>query len=132
MKMKRLFMWAVIKLYKQGSIVFYDRRLSPPSNFVPVSSPMFSSPHHSSAKCVIPEEDSYLSDPSTYEEDEAHVPVNLLTASVREIMHRMGIKGKTPKVKAEHITRLLQMSDHHWKHISLQAIEQAMQSVVLD
>jgi hypothetical protein len=133
-RMKRLFMWAVIKLYEQGSIVLYDRPLSPPSDFVPVSRPMFSSPHPSSAKCVVPEEDSYLSDPPMYEEDEAYVPVtsNLLTAPVREIMRGMGIKGKTREVGAEHITRLLQMSDRRWEHIGLQAVEQAMQSVVLD
>jgi hypothetical protein len=44
----------------------------------------------------------------------------------------MGIKGKTREVGAEHITRLLQMSDRRWEHIGLQAVEQAMQSVVLD
>jgi hypothetical protein len=95
---------------------------------------MFSSPHPSSAKCVVPEEDSYLSDPPMYKEDDAYVPVtsNLLTAHVQEIMCGMGIKSKTPEVRAEHITRLLQMSDHRWEHIGLQAVKQAMQSVVLD
>ncbi|KAG1875693.1 hypothetical protein F4604DRAFT_1680591 [Suillus subluteus] len=53
MKMKHLFMWAVLNLYKQGSIVLCDRPFSLPSDFVPVSSPMFSSHHLSSAKCIV-------------------------------------------------------------------------------
>ncbi|KAG0692152.1 hypothetical protein DFH29DRAFT_1009249 [Suillus ampliporus] len=92
------------------------------------SSLIFSSCHPSSAKCVIPEEDAYLSDPLMYKEDKAYVPMTpkLLTAPVWEIMHGMGIKGKTSKVRAEDITRQLQISDHCWEHIGLQAVKQAM------
>lgn len=134
MRMKRLFMWAVLNLYKQGSIVLCNRPLAPPSNLVPASSPMFSSRHPSSAKCVVPEEDAYLSDPPMYEEDEAYVPVTpkLLTAPVQEIMRGMGIRGKSVEVRVEGIMRRLQMSDHCWERIGLQAVEQAMQLIVLD
>lgn len=134
MRMKRLFMWAVLKLYEQGSIVLYDRPLSPPSDLLPVPSAMFLSRHLSSAKCVVPEEDAYLSDPPMYEEDEAYVFVTpkLLIAPVREMMRGMGTRGKSAEVRAESIMRRLQMSDRRWEHIGLKAVEQAMQLIVLD
>ncbi|KAG2339456.1 hypothetical protein BDR05DRAFT_1003409 [Suillus weaverae] len=97
-KMKHLFMWAILKLYEQGSIILYDRPLSP----LPTLSLSLAQ-----SKCVVPEEDAYLSDPPMYEEDEAYVPVmpKLLTAPVQEIMRRIGIRGKSPDVRVEDIMR---------------------------
>ncbi|KAG1758051.1 hypothetical protein EDB19DRAFT_1822957 [Suillus lakei] len=130
-RMKHLFMWALVKLYQEGSIVLYDRLLPPPSATVLVSNLMFSSPSLSSAKCVVPEEDGYLSDPLMYEEDEAYVPVTLalLAAPVREIMRAMGIMGKSPEVRAQDIMRHL---NDRWVHINLQTVEEAIQLIVID
>ncbi|KAG1721949.1 uncharacterized protein EDB91DRAFT_1064161 [Suillus paluster] len=131
-RMKRLFMLAVLRLYKDGSVVLYDRPLPPPSSSVPVSSPMFSG--LSSAKCVVPEEDAYLSDPPMYEEDEAYVPVTpaLLAAPVWEIMRAKGIKGKSTEVGAEDITRDLRKLDVRWARITTRAVEEAVETIAFN
>ncbi|KIK36919.1 hypothetical protein CY34DRAFT_16064 [Suillus luteus UH-Slu-Lm8-n1] len=90
--------------------------------------------HSSSVKYVISKEDAYLLNPPIYEEDDTYVPMTLklLIAPVRETMCAMVIKDKNPKVRVKDIMGWLQISHHYWKHISLQAVEQAMQLIILD
>lgn len=154
-KMKRLFMWAALQLYEEGSIVLYDRPLAPlamlasippldpaitsaantsaPHNGL-LSITLFSSHAAASAKSVISDDDAYLSDPPPYEEDEAYVPVTaaLLAKPVREIMCARGIKGKSTGVSGEDILKDLKRLDNRWARIRLQPVEQAMQLIVLD
>lgn len=104
-KMKRLFSWAVLKLYEEGSIVLCDRLLMPVpavsrshgsgdtnglwktgdstasfssannTVFSTANSTMFSSTGASPSKFAMSEEDAYLSDPPMCEEDEAYISV---------------------------------------------------------
>lgn len=69
-----------------------------------------------------------------YEEDNTYVlmTLKLLIALVQKTMCAMIIKDKNPKVRAKDIIEWLQISHYCWKHISLQAVEQAMQLIVLD
>jgi hypothetical protein len=133
-RMKCLFMWVVLELYKEGSIVLYDRPLPLPSIALDnrlLSSSLFSSSGISSAKHVIPEEDAYLSDPPMYEEDEAYVPMTpaLLVAPVQEIIRAMGIRGKSPKVRADNVMGHLKVLNVRWANIDLQAVEEAIQFI---
>ncbi|KAG2136429.1 hypothetical protein DEU56DRAFT_947113 [Suillus clintonianus] len=99
-RMKNLFQWAVLGLYKKGSVVLSD--IPSPVASLPVSSVIFSSPHPSPSKSVIPEQDGHLSDPPPHEEDEVYVPVTpeLLVGPMLEILRAKGITGKTAAVGA--------------------------------
>ncbi|KAG1901572.1 uncharacterized protein F5891DRAFT_979395 [Suillus fuscotomentosus] len=113
-KMKRLFMWALLQLYKQGSIVLYDGLLDAPTAsvfIVPLFRTIFSTPD--ATKSMIAEDNTYLSDPPCYEEDQAYIPVTatLLSQPVRDIMCIRGIRGKSIRVRAEDITKDLERLD---------------------
>jgi hypothetical protein len=43
-----------------------------------------------------------------------------------------GIRGKSIRVRAEDIARDLKRLDRHWVHIDLQAIEEAIYTVIID
>ncbi|KAG1899878.1 uncharacterized protein F5891DRAFT_953242 [Suillus fuscotomentosus] len=151
-KMKHLFMWAILKLYEEGSIVLYVRPLPPCGSAskplfnatltsansaqrdTPFSSVVFSSPDSVSSKSIIPQEDAYLSDVPPYEEDEAYVPVTaaLLEQPVREIMSARGIGGKSTRVSTEDIAMHLKKLDSRWACVTLQAVEEAIDIVVVD
>ncbi|KAG1785183.1 uncharacterized protein HD556DRAFT_1450935 [Suillus plorans] len=152
-KMKRLFMWAVLQLYEQGSIVLYDGLLdaptasvsivpcdsaitdtasSPAPSVVLLSSTIFSSPD--ATKSEISEDNAYLSDPPYYEEDEAYTSVTaaLLVQPVRDIMCTRGIRGKSIRVRAEDIAKDLKRLDRRWARIDLRAVEEAIDTIVID
>ncbi|KAG2336095.1 hypothetical protein BDR05DRAFT_1006164 [Suillus weaverae] len=148
-KMKNLFMWAVLQLYEEGSIVLHDTPLalsvfcdsagsntassSAPSDAM-LSSALFSCPGVASSMSTISADDGYLSDPPPCEEDEAYVPVTpaLLVTPVREIMLARGIKGKSPRVRVEDIARDLKRLDNRWARIDLEDVEEAIQLIELD
>ncbi|KAG2038736.1 hypothetical protein BDR03DRAFT_1009487 [Suillus americanus] len=145
-KMKRLFMWAILKLHEEGSIVLCDRPLLyisglaslpifdiPDSTTTPNRS-MFASPDVSHSTFAMPEQDGYLSDPPPYEEDEAYIPVTpaLLGGPVREILHAKGITSKSAAVGAEEIIQELKRSDARWGWVRIQAIQEAMETILID
>ncbi|KAG0691651.1 hypothetical protein DFH29DRAFT_819222, partial [Suillus ampliporus] len=158
MRMKRLFMWAVLRLYEEGSIVLCDRHvpLLPRSTPMPLfdmtvcstasvstacdplvttaNSTMFSSPGVSSSKTSVPKEDAYLSDSPLDEEDEAYVSVTsaLLTGPVQEIMRAKGISAKSTKVGVEDITRDLRRLDMRWARITTRAVEEAVETITFN
>ncbi|KAG2336659.1 hypothetical protein BDR05DRAFT_970944 [Suillus weaverae] len=152
LKMKNLFMWAAHQLYEEGSIVLHDRpwalttasafcdtagstpaNSSAPSDAM-LSSAIFSCPGADLSKSFISDDDSYLSDPPPCEEDEAYVPVTpaLLVAPVRDIMLARGVKGKSPRVRAQDIARELMRSDNRWARIDLEDVEEAIELIVID
>ncbi|KAG1863912.1 hypothetical protein F4604DRAFT_1586773, partial [Suillus subluteus] len=145
-KMKRLFLWAILKLYQEGTVVFCDRPLlnvsglaSLPVFDIPKStrianSSMFWSADISSSQPAVPEQDGYLSDPPPYEEDEAYISVtpSLLAGPVRDIIRTKGIRGKSRAIGAEEILGELKQSDVRWACVGLRAVEEAMETIVVD
>ncbi|KAG1876272.1 hypothetical protein F4604DRAFT_1760428 [Suillus subluteus] len=158
-KMKRLFSWAVLKLYEEGSIVLWDKPLMPVpvsglrpgsgdtswlwrtanntascssannSAFSAANSTMFSSIGVSSSKFVMSEEDAYLSDPPMHEEDEAYVSVTP-TLLAAPVREIMRAKGMRGKVGAEEITRYLRREDARWARIGAWAVEETMEMIL--
>jgi hypothetical protein len=162
LKIKRLFSWAVLKLYEEGSIVLWDGPVRPLPAPVPVllplrtdlststsglwktanssllssaNSTMFSSTSGSSSKFLVPEEDGYLSDPPPHEEEEAYISLTpaLLAGPVREVMCTKGLRGgKTVKMGADEITRRLRRGDERWARVGAWAVEEAMEIVLAE
>lgn len=136
-RMKRLFMWAVLRLYEEGAIVLYDKplvliSLSPSEPLVDLPVPN-SSASVNAQQSVTSDDDAYLSDPPPLEEDEAYVPVTatLLAQPVRDIMSARGIRGKSARVRAEDVLSDLKKLDHRWARIDLQTVDEAIDTIVI-
>jgi hypothetical protein len=135
--MKRLFMWAILRLYEEGAIVLYDKPLIPISlspSAPPVNLPVANSSASSDAQqCVTSDDDAYLSDPPPLEEDEAYVPVTamLLAQPVRDVMSARGIRGKSPRVRAEDVLMDLKKLDYRWARVDLQTVDEAIDTIVI-
>ncbi|KAG2740341.1 hypothetical protein P692DRAFT_20822678 [Suillus brevipes Sb2] len=136
-RMKRLFMWAILRLYEEGAIVLYDKPLIPISlspSAPPVNLPVANSSASSDAQqCVTSDDDAYLSDPPPLEEDEAYVPVTamLLAQPVRDVMSARGIRGKSPRVRAEDVLMDLKKLDYRWARVDLQTVDEAIDTIVI-
>lgn len=160
LKIKRLFSWAVLKLYEEGSIVLWDGPVRPlpvpmplqilsssdtntsglwktansTVSFSTANSTMFSSTFVSSSKFIVSEEDGYLSDPPPHEEEEAYVSLTpaLLAGPVREAMRAKGVRGKSTKMGAEDITGYLRRGDERWARVGAWVVEEAMEIVLAE
>jgi len=159
LKIKRLFSWAVLKLYEEGSIVLWDGPVRPLPVSVPLqalcasdattnnlwktanstmsstgNNTMFSSTSISSSRFIASEEDGYLSDPPPHEEEESYVSLTpaLLAGPVREVMRAKGVHGKSAKKRAEEITGYLRRGDERWARVGAWAVEEAMEIVLAE
>ncbi|KAG1857144.1 hypothetical protein F4604DRAFT_1685359 [Suillus subluteus] len=88
----------------------------------------------SSSQPAVPEQDGYLSDPPPYKEDEAYVSMmpTLLARPVQDVIHAKGIRGKSCMVGTEEILGELKRSDVHWASVRIQAVKEAMETIVID
>ncbi|KAG2139777.1 hypothetical protein DEU56DRAFT_755525 [Suillus clintonianus] len=79
-RMKHLFMWVILQLYEEGSIVLCNK-------------PLMSITSCNTQQCVTSDDEAYISDPPPLEEDKAYIPVTatLLSQPVQEIMSARGI-----------------------------------------
>ncbi|KAG1777580.1 hypothetical protein EV702DRAFT_1045322 [Suillus placidus] len=137
-RMKRLFMWAILWLYEEGSIVLYDKplifiSLSPSAPNLPLTNLANSPASCNTQQHVMSDDEAYLSDPPPLEEDEAYVPVTatLLSQPVQEIMSARGIRGKSARVRAEDVLSDLKQLDHCWLCIDLQTVDEAIDTIVI-
>ncbi|KIK79323.1 hypothetical protein PAXRUDRAFT_161560 [Paxillus rubicundulus Ve08.2h10] len=150
-KMKRLFAWAVVKLYEEGSIVLWDGDVRPLPLPVPPPSialavggetsalwktgdtTIASASHCSSRETGVDVDSSYLSDPQLNEE--AYVPLTprLLAGYVRVAVAAMiklklkarGAGGRTPT--GIHIAAYLRRTDARWAKLGAWAVEEALE-----
>jgi hypothetical protein len=137
-KMKRLFKWAVVKLYEEGSIVLCDGParvyaegvFSGTSRLWKTSSSAFPS-----ASYVEGEEDD-LSDPQPH--DEAYVPVTatflaghvekaIATLMARPSKSRDGRGSVLSGPTQEDITTFMRRSDERWAHLGGWAVGDALE-----
>ncbi|KAG2109524.1 hypothetical protein DEU56DRAFT_749973 [Suillus clintonianus] len=137
-RMKRLFMWAILRLYEEGSIVLYDKPLIAISLYPSVPNLPSTDLANSPGSCntqqyVTSDDEAYLSDPPPLEEDEAYVPVTatLLSQPVQEIMSARGIRGKSARVRPEDILSDLKQLDCRWACIDLQTVDEAIDTIVI-
>ncbi|EGO29410.1 hypothetical protein SERLADRAFT_433394 [Serpula lacrymans var. lacrymans S7.9] len=151
LKMKRLFGWALVKLYEEGSIILWDGpvRKAPTglsdsqdcqgetsALWKTANSTMFSVSSTSSSSVLAldeDEEDAQLSDPE--ENEESYVPLTpaLLAAHVRHALQAMQAhprgRGSGKEPSSEEVAIYLRRRDARWARVGAWVVKEAMDLV---